>query len=174
MDEDVIAVASERPALQTAFGVRYKNVHEVPPGHTMVIRTNGEVEFQPFTDPAPRKSCSFENIYFSRGNDRKIYLERKRLGEQLAKPIMEMVNYDFDNTVFAFIPNTAETAFYGLVEGLEKELNEVKKKKFLIWGQAQMRHHWIKSCLQGCEPRSWWSKMQRSEPLSLTIRAGAT
>ncbi|HRP85046.1 MAG TPA: amidophosphoribosyltransferase [Saprospiraceae bacterium] len=136
MDEDVIAVASERPALQTAFGVRYKNVHEVPPGHTMVIRTNGEVEFQPFTDPAPRKSCSFENIYFSRGNDRKIYLERKRLGEQLAKPIMEMVNYDFDNTVFAFIPNTAETAFYGLVEGLEKELNEVKKKKILDLGAS--------------------------------------
>ena len=134
LDDEVVAVASERPAIQTAFGVRFKHVHEVPPGHSMLIRANGQVEFQPFTEPAPRKSCSFENIYFSRGNDRNIYLERKRLGEQLAKPIMEKVGYDFENTVFAFIPNTAETAFYGLVEGLEKELNEVKKNKILALG----------------------------------------
>jgi len=134
MDDEVVAVASERPALQTAFGVRFRNVHEVPPGHSFVIRMNGKVEISPYTDPAPRSSCSFENIYFSRGNDRTIYLERKRLGEQLAKPILEKVEYDFENTVFAFIPNTAETAFYGLVEGLEKQLNEIKCRKILALG----------------------------------------
>ncbi|MCO6459903.1 MAG: amidophosphoribosyltransferase [Saprospiraceae bacterium] len=135
MDEEVVAVASERPAIQTAFGVRFKDVHEVPPGHSLVIRMNGEVDIKPFSEPAPPRYCSFENIYFSRGNDRTIYLERKKLGQQLALPILERVNFDFQNTVFAYIPNTAETAFYGLVEGLEKELNRVKEQRILQLGK---------------------------------------
>ena len=133
-DDEVVAVASERPAIQTAFGVRFKEVHEVPPGHSLVVKLDGTVEIKPFAEAAPKKYCSFENIYFSRGNDRSIYLERKKLGEQLAIPILEKVNYDFENTVFAYIPNTAETAFYGLIEGLEKQLNEVKKQQILQLG----------------------------------------
>ena len=133
-DDEVIAVASERPALQTAFGVRFRHVNEVPPGHSFIIRKNGKLEIKPYAEPAKRIACSFEHIYFSRGNDKIIYLERKQLGEQLSVPILERVEYDFENTVFAYIPNTAETAFYGLVEGLEKQLNKLKREKILALG----------------------------------------
>lgn len=133
-DDEVIAVASERPALQTAFGVRFRHVNEVPPGYSLIIRKTGQLEITPYTDPAKKSACSFEHIYFSRGNDKTIYLERKQLGDQLSEPILKMVNYDFENTVFSYIPNTAETAFYGMIEGLEKRLNKIKREQILELG----------------------------------------
>jgi len=133
-DDEVVVVASERPAIQTAFGVRYKNVKEVPPAHALIVRRDGQLVIHPFAEVAPRKACSFEHIYFSRGNDRTIYLERKLLGRTLAEPILKAVNYDFENTVFAYIPNTAETAFYGMVDGLDYLLDQQKKERILELG----------------------------------------
>ena len=133
-DEEVLVVASERPAIQTAFGVRFRNVHEIPPAHSLIVRRNAEVLITPFIEAGEKKSCSFEHIYFSRGNDRTIYLERKKLGIQLAEPVLKAVNYDFNSTVFAYIPNTAETAFHGLMEGLEELLNKQKQQKILDQG----------------------------------------
>ncbi len=128
-DEEFVAVASERPALQTVFAKRVFEIEEVQPGHALIIKKDGRVSQEPFIDPLPRAACSFERIYFSRGTDRDIYLERKELGRRMAKKVLEAVRYDFDKTVFSYIPNTAETAFMGLVEGLERELDEWKKEK---------------------------------------------
>ncbi|MEP7321759.1 MAG: amidophosphoribosyltransferase [Saprospiraceae bacterium] len=131
-DDEVVAMASERPAIQTALTVSAKYVKELEPGHALIIRRNGHVTEVPFIDqPAPRKACSFERIYFSKGTDRDIYLERKKLGEQLVVPTLEKVNYDFENTVFSFVPNTSETAFFGFIEGLQKSIDEYKRKKLL-------------------------------------------
>ncbi len=128
-DDEVVVMTSERPAIQTAFDVNYKEVHELKPGHALIIKKNGTVEEMPCKDPLERNACSFERIYFSRGTDRDIYLERKKLGSLLAKKVLEEVEYDFENTLFSFIPNTAEVAFYGLVEGVNDELNLYKKKR---------------------------------------------
>ena len=128
-DEEIVVSCSERPALQTAFNVHLKDVRELQPGHALIVKRNGKVSEEPFIDPAPRTACSFERIYFSLGNDRDIYLERKKLGEQLTERVLEAVDYDFENTVFSFVPNTAESAFYGLVKGLEKKLNQIKQEK---------------------------------------------
>jgi amidophosphoribosyltransferase len=125
-DDEVVVAASERPAIQTVFNVPLSSIQEIKPGHAVIIKSNGKVDELPFIGPAPLKACSFERIYFSRGSDRDIYIERKKLGEFLAKSVMETVDFDFKNTVFSFIPNTAEVAFYGLLEGLEKELNKKK------------------------------------------------
>jgi amidophosphoribosyltransferase len=131
-DDEVVAMASERPAIQTALTVSAKYVKELEPGHALIIRRNGNVTEVPFMDqPAPRKACSFERIYFSKGTDRDIYLERKKLGEQLVVPTLEKVKYDFENTVFSFVPNTSETAFFGFIEGLQKTIDEYKRKKLL-------------------------------------------
>lgn len=131
-DDEVVAMASERPAIQTALTVSAKYVKELEPGHALIIRRNGNVTEVPFMDqPAPRKACSFERIYFSKGTDRDIYLERKKLGEQLVVLTLEKVNYDFENTVFSFVPNTSETAFFGFIEGLQKSIDEYKRKKLL-------------------------------------------
>ncbi|MDX1666487.1 MAG: amidophosphoribosyltransferase, partial [Saprospiraceae bacterium] len=128
-DDEVVVAASERPAIQTAFDVHISKVKELKPGHALIIKRNGLVTEKPYIAPQPRASCSFERIYFSRGNDRDIYLERKKLGEQLTDKVLEAIDFDFKNTVFSFVPNTAESAFYGLVEGLEKRLNAYKLKK---------------------------------------------
>ncbi|MCB0638903.1 MAG: amidophosphoribosyltransferase, partial [Lewinella sp.] len=133
-NEEVVVAASERPAIQTALDVHISEVHELPPGHALIVKKNGKYDVVPFIDPQPRAACSFERIYFSRGNDRDIYLERKELGRRLAKPVLEAVKYDFKHTVFSFVPNTAETAFYGLVEGLEEEVNKIKAEKILKMG----------------------------------------
>ncbi len=130
-DEEVVVMASERPAIQTAFDVHYKKVKEIEPGHALIIKRDGRVEEKPFTEPNERKACSFERIYFSRGTDRDIYLERKKLGEQLTEILLEAVDYDFKRTVFSYIPNTAEAAFFGLMEGIEKKLNSIKTHKIL-------------------------------------------
>ena len=125
-DDEIVVAASERPAIQTVFNIKYPLVQELKPGHALIIKYNGKVMEQPFVEPREKRSCSFERIYFSRGNDREIYQERKKLGEQLARPVLEAVNFDLENTVFSYIPNTAEAAFYGLAEGLEKECNLLK------------------------------------------------
>lgn len=134
-DDEVVVAASERPAIQTVFNVPFGQVKELTRGHALIIKKRGDVSEKPYIDQLGRKACSFERIYFSRGTDRDIYLERKRLGEQLADAVLEVVDYDFKHTVFSFVPNTAETAFYGMMEGLEKRLNEIKKEKILKMGK---------------------------------------
>lgn len=129
-DDEVVVVASERPAIQTSFQVRYHQVNELKPGHALIIKKNGHVSEvvckTPSLHPTP---CSFERIYFSRGTDRDIYMERKKLGELLADKILKAVDYDIENTVFSFIPNTAEVAFFGMMKGLESKLNEIKSQR---------------------------------------------
>jgi len=128
-DDDFVAVASERPALQTVFNVPFESIREVERGHALIIKKDGQTSMKPFLPLLPRAACSFERIYFSRGNDRDIYLERKELGRRLARSVAKVVKYDFDNTVFSYIPNTAETAFAGMIEGLEDELRHWRKKE---------------------------------------------
>jgi amidophosphoribosyltransferase len=118
-NDEVAVVASERPVIQTAFDASFDSVHELPAGHAFWVKANAEVEIVPVLTPGPRSNCSFERIYFSRGNDAEIYQERLSLGRQLADSVLQSVGYDVDNTVFSFIPNTAEVAFYGLVKGVE-------------------------------------------------------
>ena len=121
-DDEIVVLASERPPIQTALDVRWNTIKELEPGHALIIKKNGRVTEVPYTEPKERKACSFERIYFSRGTDRDIYLERKKLGEILAPRVLEAVNYDIENTVFSFVPNTAEVAFQGMVEGLRREM----------------------------------------------------
>ena len=118
-DDEVVVAASERPPIQTAFNVRYKNVRELKPGHALIIKKNGVVNEVPYTKPGERRACSFERIYFSRGTDRAIYLERKKLGELLAPKVLDSIDHDIRNTVFSFVPNTAEVAFQGLVDAVQ-------------------------------------------------------
>jgi amidophosphoribosyltransferase len=134
-DEEIVVAASERPAIQTALNVHISKVKEIPRGHALIVKRNGTTSVVPFTDPGPKLGCSFERIYFSRGNDRDIYLERKELGRRLAKSVLKSVNNNFKRTVFSFIPNTAEIAFYGLVDGLENELNTLKSEKIADMGK---------------------------------------
>ncbi|MDH3245543.1 MAG: amidophosphoribosyltransferase [Saprospiraceae bacterium] len=133
-DNEVVVAASERPAIQTAFKIRHRYIKELQPGHALIIKKGGQVSELPFIDPQPKRACSFERIYFSRGTDRDIYLERKRLGEQLTEQVLEAIDYDFANTVFSYVPNTAETAFFGLMEGIEKELNGIKRDRIRALG----------------------------------------
>ncbi len=134
-DEEVVVVASERPAIQTAMNVPITEVKEVPPGHALIVKKDGRISLDQYTILDKQTSCSFERIYFSRGTDRDIYLERKKLGHQLSKQVLEAVNYDFEHTVFSFVPNTAEVAFYGMMTGLEDHLNAIKKEKILALGK---------------------------------------
>ncbi|NBU35031.1 MAG: amidophosphoribosyltransferase [Bacteroidetes bacterium] len=128
-DEEIVVVASERPAIQTTMEVNFHDIKEIKPGHALIIRKNGNLEELPYIEPREITPCSFERIYFSRGNDRDIYLERKALGRKLIPQILESIDYDFENTVFSFVPNTAETAFFGMIEGIYESLNEIKSKK---------------------------------------------
>jgi amidophosphoribosyltransferase len=130
-DEEIAVVASERPAIQTVLNVHHSKVRELKPGHAFIIKRDGDVSEKLVVEPKPRAACSFERIYFSRGTDRDIYLERKKLGELLADKILEAVDYDFENTVFSFIPNTAETAFLGMIQGIDKRLDDIKREKIL-------------------------------------------
>ena len=133
-DDEIVVGASERPAIQSVFNVRYAQVQELQPGHALIMKYTGTVEELPFVEPREKRACSFERIYFSRGNDREIYQERKQLGAQLARPVLDAVNFDLKHTVFSYIPNTAEAAFYGLAEGLEKEINSWKHEQILAAG----------------------------------------
>ena len=130
-DEEVLIVASERPVIQTAMNVHFDRVQELPPGHALVVKKNGEISINRVREKQERKSCSFERIYFSRGSDKEIYRERKKLGELLVPQILEAIDYEVDKTVFSFIPNTAESAFYGMVKGVEDHM-VVKKMDELI------------------------------------------
>jgi len=125
-NDEVIVVASEKPAIKTAFKAEYEQIREIKPGHALIIQKDCSVTERQFLEPATRKSCSFERIYFSRGNDPEIYRERKMLGELLTRQVLETIEYDLENTVFSYIPNTAETAFLGLMAGLDRYLAEVR------------------------------------------------
>jgi amidophosphoribosyltransferase len=130
-DDEFVVVASERPAIQTAFGVSIDAVQEIKPGHALIVRRNGEVIHEPISEPQEVRPCSFERIYFSRGTDRDIYGERKQLGRQLTEPVLKAIDYDLDNTVFSYIPNTADAAFYGLMEGAKAYVAERAKYHIL-------------------------------------------
>ncbi len=130
-DDEIVVIASERPQIQTALNVPIDTVKEVEPGHALVVKRTGEVLMEPVNDPLKKMPCSFERIYFSRGTDKDIYQERKTLGRMLVRPVLDSVNYDLENTVFSYIPNTAETAFYGLVEGVKDVVGERMKYHLL-------------------------------------------
>ena len=128
-DDEIVVVASERPVIQTVMNVKYDKVQEINPGEALIIKKDGNISTKIVRAPHKRSSCSFERIYFSRGSDRDIYNERKNLGRFLAPVLLEKVNYNFKDTVFSFIPNTAETSFYGLMEGVRAYLIDWKKKQ---------------------------------------------
>ena len=130
-DDEIVVAASERPVIQTALDVPIEKVKEIKPAHALIIRKNGTLREEAFIDPLPKKSCSFERIYFSRGSDRDIYLERKKLGYLLGGPVLEAIGYDLKNTVFSYIPNTASVAFQGLVERLHDFTIEQVEQKIL-------------------------------------------
>ena len=125
-NDEVCVVASERPALQTAFNIQVEDVNELTPGHALIIKKDGSVKETLINEPNEPRKCSFERIYFSRGSDKDIYTERKALGKLIVPPVLETIHHDLDNTVFSFIPNTAEISFYGLIKGLDQHLNEKK------------------------------------------------
>lgn len=143
-DEEIAVVASERPVIQTALNVPYEEVHEIPPGQAVIIKRDGDFSVQKVLDPFEKKSCSFERIYFSRGSDKDIYSERKKLGELLVPSILKAINHDVRNTVFSFIPNTAESAFYGMIKGIEnytftKNTEQILAKNGTI-GREELLH----------------------------------
>lgn len=140
-DEEIVVVASERPALQTTFNLPVEALHEITPGHALIIKKNGKVSEQQFREPMEKKSCSFERIYFSRGSDADIYKERKELGRRVCPAILEAVDFDLKHTVFSYVPNTAESAFHGVVKGMEAYLRDVKKKKILKAGSDITPEH---------------------------------
>jgi amidophosphoribosyltransferase len=128
-DDEIVVVASERPVIQTVMNVKYHEVEELEPGQALIVKKDGDISTRIVRVPHERKACSFERIYFSRGSDRDIYNERKQLGRLLSPIILEKVNYNFEDTVFSYIPNTAETAFYGMMEGVRKHLLDWKKEQ---------------------------------------------
>jgi amidophosphoribosyltransferase len=135
IDEEVVVVASERPVIQTVFNVRTDNVNELPPASAIIIKASGETSIEQVRDEAELRKCSFERIYFSRGTDKTIYRERKKLGELLTNPVLKAVGNDTENTVFSYIPNTAESAFYGLIKGVEDYINKSKLDSIIEKGR---------------------------------------
>ncbi|MCF8275388.1 MAG: amidophosphoribosyltransferase [Flavobacteriales bacterium] len=145
-DDEVIVVASERPAIQTAFNVRWEDVKEIQPGYALIIKKDGTVREKKFREPLEKKACSFERIYFSRGSDKDIYQERKELGRLIVAPVLKELDYDVKNTVFSFIPNTAETSFYGMVKGVEDYIN-VLKTDMILSGKRSLDAAQVKDIL---------------------------
>ena len=133
-NDEVVVVASERPAIQTVFNVPFENIKEIGAGNALIIKRDGKYWESRIRTPREKRSCSFERIYFSRGNDKDIYQERKELGRFLCPAILKAVDFDLKNTVFSFIPNTAEVAFGGMIEGMHHYLNNVKKVEILKMG----------------------------------------
>ena len=131
IDDEVVVVASERPVIQTVFNVDFESVQELPPGSAIISKKNGETKITQILEPKERKACSFERIYFSRGSDAEIYRERKLLGKLIVPEVLKHVNHDIENTVFSFIPNTAETSFLGMIESVEEFLNKRKTEAIL-------------------------------------------
>ena len=138
-DDEVCVVASERPPIQTAFNVPVEKINELEPGHAYVIKRDGRSAVKKVREPQEKLSCTFERIYFSRGNDQDIYQERQNLGRNVVPAILKKINFDLDNTVFSFIPNTAETAFYGMIKALEDNLNDRKIEQL-----SQLGANWTK------------------------------
>jgi amidophosphoribosyltransferase len=136
-DDEVVVVASEKPAIKTAFNIEYNQIEEVKPGHALIINKSGEFGQYQIVKPGEKTSCSFERIYFSRGNDPNIYRERKQLGRLLVPQVLRAINFDIKNTVFSYIPNTAETAFYGLMAGIEDYLI-TKQKEIVLEGKPSV------------------------------------
>ena len=134
INDEVIVAASERAAIRTTFNCGENEVKELMPGHALIVQADGIVAVEQVVEPKERKACSFERIYFSRGSDEKIYKERSALGYHLSKQVLECIDYDLKNTIFSFIPNTAEVAFYGLIKGCEHYLNQIKIERILSWG----------------------------------------
>jgi len=130
-DDEVVVVASERPAIQTAFNVDISRIEELNSGDAIVIKSNGEVTIKNVTEAKENKSCSFERIYFSRGNDASIYQERKELGKLIMPTVLKEIDFNIKNTVFSYIPNTAETSFYGMIESVEEYLNSRKSEEII-------------------------------------------
>ncbi len=128
-NDEIVVVASERPVIQTVMNVHHFEVNELEPGHALIVKKDGSISNMLIRVPETKRSCSFERIYFSRGSDRDIYNERKKLGHLLTTTLLEKVNYNFNDTVFSYIPNTAETAFYGMMEGVRAHLLDWKKEQ---------------------------------------------
>lgn len=135
INEEVVVAASERAAIRTAFNVGENEVKELMPGNALIVKADGSYAIEQIAEPQERKACSFERIYFSRGSDEKIYRERIALGYNLSDIILKVIKYDLKNTIFSFIPNTAETAFYGLLKGAEHYLNKIKVERITSWGK---------------------------------------
>ncbi|MDG1714365.1 amidophosphoribosyltransferase [Lacinutrix sp.] len=133
-DDEIVVVASERPVIQTVFNVAFNDVKELEPGHAIITKKSGDVSIKKILEPLERKACSFERIYFSRGSDAEIYQERKMLGRLLMPKVLKAIENDTANSVFSYIPNTAETSFYGMIETVEEHLNERKTKAILSGG----------------------------------------
>tara|TARA_R110001583_G_scaffold160872_1_gene312768 strand:- start:44312 stop:46213 length:1902 start_codon:yes stop_codon:yes gene_type:complete len=146
MDDEVVVVASERPVIQTVFNVAIDDVKEIERGHALIIKRNGKITLDKILPQLPQKSCSFERIYFSRGSDADIYTERKNLGKFVFPQILEKINNDITNTVFSFIPNTAETSFYGMREAAEDFLNQ-QKAEMILKGQRNLSVEKVKEIL---------------------------
>ena len=135
IDDEVIVAASERAAIRTTFNVAENEVLELMPGQALLVDDEGNFKIEQIIAPKERRACSFERIYFSRGSDEKIYRERIALGNHLSKIVLERIGNDLKNTIFSYIPNTAEVAFYGLVKGMEEYLNKIKVERILSWGK---------------------------------------
>ena len=135
-DEEVVVVASERPVIQTVFNVKIDNIKELERGHALIIKKNGKTSIKLVNEPKEKMACSFERIYFSRGSDASIYEERKNLGKLVFPKVVNAINNDISNTVFSFIPNTAEISFYGMTEAAEDILNKQKTRKILTGGKS--------------------------------------
>ena len=135
IDDEVVVAASERAAIRTTFNVGENEVKELMPGQALIVNEHGEIEIAQILEPKERRACSFERIYFSRGSDEKIYKERIALGYNLSEQVLNAIDYDLKNTIFSFIPNTAEVAFYGLLKGMEDYLNKIKIERILSWNK---------------------------------------
>ena len=144
-DEEIVVVASERPAIQTAFNLNIKDIKELDPGSAIVIKNNGSVKIKSVLKTKEKKACSFERIYFSRGNDSNIYQERKELGKLLMPDVLKEINYKIEKTVFSYIPNTAETSFFGMIESVEEYLNNRKTEEII--GKKSLSEDKIKKIL---------------------------
>ncbi len=133
INDDVVVAASERAAIRTAFNLEENEVKELMPGNALIVKADGSFALEQVVEAKERKACSFERIYFSRGSDEKIYRERIKLGHLLSTRVLKAIDYDLKNTIFSFIPNTAETAFFGLIKGAEDYLNKIKIERILSW-----------------------------------------
>lgn len=135
IDDEIIIAASERSSIRTTFNIGPDKVEELMPGHALIVDEKGDYKIEQILPEAPRRACSFERIYFSRGSDEKIYRERIDLGYHLSQRVLELIDHDLKNTIVSYIPNTAEVAFFGLVKGMEDYLNEIKYQRILSWGK---------------------------------------